>query len=376
MRQNKVQVNSLTSLRGIAALVVLWAHTSGYYVRPEWLDFLIAYTPIKLLLDSGVAVNLFFVLSGFVLSINFFGKNISNQNYEIETFFLSRIIRICFPYWLILALSWLAYHYLFLPIETTPASQAYKLWQPTVDSKQFLLDALMFKANNAFFFIPQAWTLAIELKISLLMPLFIFIARRGLFALWVFTLSLVLIFKLPHYVFNFCFGVMLAYYYEELVITVAKLSLISKLLIVIVSSYICSIPALLKLNYHEYIYLGVFTHAVGSSGLLIAALSFKRILETPLLMRLGTISYSLYLTHMLVIWLITPRFVFMLNSFEINNGLIKLYLFIFTTIVSLLVANITYIFIEAPSLRLGRLLLNICSSIMSAKYISKKFQNT
>ncbi len=366
MGNNKIHVDCLTSLRGLAALVVVLAHTTGYYQRPDWLDLLIHYTPIKLLLDSGVAVNLFFVLSGFVLSVNYVGKKNNNNPQNINIYCLYRVIRICFPYWAILLLSYLAHNYLFSPIPTNPSSNAYILWESTSNFKQFILDAALVKANHPFYFVPQAWTLAVELKISLLMPLFIYFANRSRVELCIFTLALLTIFKLPHYVFNFCFGVIIAYHYKFLATSLPKIPAGSKIFLLILSSYICSIPAILKLNYHEYIYLGVLTHAIGTSILLLAAISFKNFLEHRYLIYLGKISYSLYLTHMLVILLVTPRFIYMLNQYHIDGISAKISAIVLTVVVSLICAHYTYRIIEAPVITLGKSIITLYQSIINS----------
>lgn len=78
------KIDAFDSLRGIAALVVVLVHVlltfwPGFYYRtgpawddaPEWLR-LVNRGTIKFLLNGDVAVSLFYVLSGFVLSIGFF----------------------------------------------------------------------------------------------------------------------------------------------------------------------------------------------------------------------------------------------------------------------------------------------------------------
>jgi len=80
----------LESLRGIAALVVVFAHYAvGFYPALFWpgadhahtagnVEFLIAGTPLNVLYNGDFSVSIFFVLSGFVLSYKFFKDRTSD----------------------------------------------------------------------------------------------------------------------------------------------------------------------------------------------------------------------------------------------------------------------------------------------------------
>lgn len=362
-------------MRGLAALNVLLAHTTGYFTRPAWLEFLVDYTPVKLLLDSGLAVNLFFVLSGVVLSINFLADaNNRNTptNYRFDFYFFQRLIRIFFPFWAILFISSLAHEYFYSCILTDPQNLACHLWEKDLSVKSLLLEASLVKANFSYYLIPQAWTLAIELKVSLLMPIFIYFANRSHLWLFVFCLSCTLIFKLPHYVFNFYCGVLIAKHYFQ----INQIMLGSKKWVSLISLLggvlFCCLPKLLGYNYHEYIYFGVFCYSVGCSLILISALAYRKILDHASLIYLGKMSYSLYLTHMLIILLFSSRFLSLINSFHITGMLAKISVIVVSVFVALLVAACTYEFIEKPLLNLGKKCLHLYSrSIFCKLYLNE-----
>jgi peptidoglycan/LPS O-acetylase OafA/YrhL len=365
-----VYINGLTSLRGIAALVVLWSHARGYFFRPwpEWIDFCVTYTPLRLLLDTGMAINLFFVLSGFVLSINMFSRE---KNFRIDTYAIYRIIRICFPFWAILIFSYFAHEYLHVVYNIDPFSYADELWAKEITWKDFANEASFFKLNYPFYLVPQAWTLAIELKLSLLVPLLVYFAARSNFELLIFTLFCVIIFKLPHYVFNFCCGVFVAKYYSDIKVYISNCSIYKIIALIVAGSYISAIPGLLHINFFENIYLGVSTHAIGAMLILIAALGCEKILMLPVLQFIGKISYSLYLSHMLIFWIAAPRFIAILNQLHTHATVTKLLTFIFITTSALAFATVFYYFVEKPLLSLGKKILAFYEQFISNKQLKK-----
>jgi peptidoglycan/LPS O-acetylase OafA/YrhL len=92
----------LDGLRGIAVLLVLWAHVSpftpGY---PQWLLRLRFYH------DPGIqGVDLFFVLSGFLITRILLAER--EQGRPVRWFLLRRVLRIFPIYYLLLAIVWFA----------------------------------------------------------------------------------------------------------------------------------------------------------------------------------------------------------------------------------------------------------------------------
>lgn len=90
----------LDGLRGIAVLLVLWAHinpaTPGY---PEWL------VKARFLHDPGIqGVDLFFVLSGFLITRILLVER--RQAIPVRWFLLRRVLRIFPVYYLLLAIVW------------------------------------------------------------------------------------------------------------------------------------------------------------------------------------------------------------------------------------------------------------------------------
>jgi peptidoglycan/LPS O-acetylase OafA/YrhL len=83
----------LDSLRGLAALAVVLSHFTGVYLNTRHYTVFLYKFPMRILLDGRAAVILFFLLSGFVLSLPY-----RQRGLEYGTFLVRRICRIYLPY--------------------------------------------------------------------------------------------------------------------------------------------------------------------------------------------------------------------------------------------------------------------------------------
>jgi len=82
----------LDSLRGLAALTVVFCHFVTAYLNGPPFAFLNKF-PVRVLLDGHEAVMLFFLLSGFVLSLPYRQRGV-----EYGSFLVRRVCRIYLPY--------------------------------------------------------------------------------------------------------------------------------------------------------------------------------------------------------------------------------------------------------------------------------------
>lgn len=81
------RIDYLDSVRGIAALAVVLDHVAGTLVLPSWAVLLLHYSPMRLMVAGWPAVALFFVLSGMVLFIHLDVEQINYRSYLIRRFF-------------------------------------------------------------------------------------------------------------------------------------------------------------------------------------------------------------------------------------------------------------------------------------------------
>ena len=99
------RVVALDGLRGIAAVIVIFGHTFNAIDLPMSVRLAIVQSPVALLLSSTGAVQLFFVLSGYVLA-----SSLSRARgwTDVVQFLVKRVFRIHPPYVFALLFAWCA----------------------------------------------------------------------------------------------------------------------------------------------------------------------------------------------------------------------------------------------------------------------------
>lgn len=157
---------AVNGLRGIACLSVFYMHALSGYTLPGYLGFDLGGLSISLghiLSSAWFGVNLFFVLSGFVLYLPF----ADGKTLHVPEFFWRRFLRLMPLYYLVT----LACIVVFRP----PLTNSDNLW--------LLLNTLV----GTFFFVPSAgevpgnsplWSISIEIWLSAALPLLIWSRRR------------------------------------------------------------------------------------------------------------------------------------------------------------------------------------------------------
>ena len=148
-------LHQLTGLRLFAALAVYFSHVAAPAGSPDWL---------RALQKSGYAgVTFFFVLSGFVLALNYFDTLRTPR--QVRSYVAARIARV-FPLYLV-ALAWPAVH----------------LWASGKLPEWHLLQKVLgIQAWNpdlhvAFGFLGPAWSISVELFLYATLPLLVPLVR-------------------------------------------------------------------------------------------------------------------------------------------------------------------------------------------------------
>ncbi len=295
------------SLRGIAALLVV-----AHHVRLMQHGYLLPWYLVPFFSGSQ-AVVLFFVLSGYVLSLpSWRGKHV-----PFPTYALRRCVRIYLPFAaaaLVSITGALLFHGYHLPL--THAYQ--EVWHTPVTARTIVAQLLMwpFAIFNLSF-----WSLRYEMQLSLLMPGIVWLLRRfppylvlGTSLLFGFA-SIGLITRLDRFHLAgqtvqigslFVLGAVLAREQAKLSSVVRRFGAGGWALLA------CSL--LLYFNYPARLPPGrlqavladrsMLTSAVGASGILVCALTlpaFSSSLRAGATEYLGRISYSLYLIHSVII---------------------------------------------------------------------------
>ena len=299
------RIAELDGLRGIAILLVL----SFHYINNQLVhsDSMPGKLLSRLTMFGWVGVDLFFVLSGFLIGSILIANRTSKKYFS--TFFIRRVARIIPNYFLLVGL--------FLLILSIPAfsnnyfltgNQVLPLWSYFLIIQNFYMAAVDSLGNTAM---SVTWSIGIEEQFYILFPFVVyFLKKKWLPYFLVLVIIAASVIRLqydtwvPTYVLlgsrmdALAFGVLIAYYYQ-------KLNFIQ-----FVQTYKVIFLGLLGLNvlicaalYYWLGDLGPIKHTLFSfifSILVVFALGLKntwysRLLTNRTLMWVGTLSYSLYL---------------------------------------------------------------------------------
>ncbi|HEX3373232.1 MAG TPA: acyltransferase [Edaphobacter sp.] len=357
----------LDSLRGLAALTVVFHHFSRL-CSPQT-TYVIDRTPLRLLVAGHQAVILFFLLSGFVLTLPY--KKNGSLNYG--PFLLKRVCRIYLPYLGALAFAVLCdlhfsdhSHYDNYWIDWT--------WSARVTTR-LVLQHILFLGNYDWSqFNTAFWSLVYEMRISLAFP-FLALAVLRLRSLWIalaaavlslsfFPLAMILSSTLPftnrtaainttltlHYAAFFLMGSLVAKHLDAINRSYARLSALQAGVIAVVSLALYAFANASSLTQRFSIPADLYDWgaAAGAAALLVFAMNsrpFHTFLTTRPVHHLGQISYSLYLVHGTTLFVLIHTFLGRVSM----SRLLLIYLF-----ATLLIAEIFHRLIEHPAMLLGR----------------------
>lgn len=356
----------LDSLRGLAALVVFSSHSFLLLPQlPPWLAALLT-TPLALFLLGGhQAVLLFFLLSGFVLYLPYTRATPAPAPYL--PFAGKRICRIYLPYFASVLAVFALYCLTFLPFGPPHDISIFYSWR-TLSHREIgtlLIEHVLFLGSfHREYWNSATWSLAEELRISLIFPLLAaYLRRRGwrvalvsaMLASALTSVGIRLVhhrFPLAtvHYAALFVLGATLCAHHPTLIALWQRLGRPLQLLLSLVCVAIAAHPTLIVAPHPILLpeEAADWIMALACSVLLIASIShtwFSRLLRHPHMERLGRISYSFYLLHLP--WLLTLATLFW-------NRLPHALLFALAFLLTLLTSELFYLHVERPSIALGK----------------------
>jgi len=347
--------DQLDALRGLAALSVVIHHSvltlpvflsAHYHEAVSPLILALTNSPLHIFWAGREAVILFFMLSGFVLSLSYLEYN--ERPYKI--FILKRICRLYIPYIVSILLSTILL-YLFTPhSEITASSQWFKdMWNHIPLANDWKKLIFMLDVHSTHNINTVVWSLVYEMQISIIFPVFALMIRKWN---WKVCFVIALIFSVLHasilrYLSFFIFGALIASKRSVFVIYLNNrswlsiISLISIGMIFYLHEWLFYMPSL-KSHMKDTI------TGVGAAMFIILAIGnyrLEHILHRPYLLYLGRISYSLYLVHAIVL---------LVTVYLLNNILVLPYIVIMIPFLSLIVAHYFYKIVEFPSINLGK----------------------
>jgi peptidoglycan/LPS O-acetylase OafA/YrhL len=329
---------------------------------------------------------MFFVLSGYLLSRPYFISNQPNQlprKLYPPTFYLRRFTRIWLPWFFAFCLSALAQAFLFRDWATAPVQSDWSraFWHAPLTFENTLRQCVFMMHDPKVQLIMQDWSLGLELQVSILLPLFIFLGAIGSSWSLLAILILMVVFEPTGSYCSFILGVLLAKHGDPVVQSLRprpmsiKIGLLMLGIIFYEGPHFCDWLQghLLYESPHfgdwlrghaggglRHFDVGTYFSAATGPGcvlILLSSLSSRRIqavLHLPPLIFLGRISYSVYLLQFIVILCLLPPWIHLLNSWGIHRT-IWLFPLNFIASVSLTVglSALNYQWIEKPCIELG-----------------------
>jgi peptidoglycan/LPS O-acetylase OafA/YrhL len=173
-RSPPLRLPQLDGLRGVAAFIVVLHH--AYLCMPEndparrWLA---ERDCARILALGRPAVILFFVLSGFVLTMSLSGSRLSWPTYALR-----RGVRLLPPFWVAVALSFVASAMTTRRASPSLSSWFNQQWAHSIPSGDLVgsISLLANSGNNRLDHV--VWSLVHEFRLSLVLPVFVLAARR------------------------------------------------------------------------------------------------------------------------------------------------------------------------------------------------------
>ncbi|SUX91575.1 Acyltransferase family [Citrobacter koseri] len=343
-------LKGLQYLRGIAAVMVVLLHA-----RISVNHYLVAISERQLLFPENhwaafgrFGVDIFFVISGFVISITLFKLNMDSMS-DIRKFIRKRIIRVAPLFWVCLIT------YIITMYFTNPRASfdALKIFTGAVF--QFYSDA----RGNPSTYYGVSWTLNYEMLFYMSVGMFVIIFRKywaaSVSVLFLCTSYLFYVYGkdmnvVQKFVFNpitleFILGVLVAHIYNR---NVRINPFIGVPLIVVCFLYIYYIPVRGLSDW----YIGRTINAAIPAAIIVMCivnLEFKNFIANKILMAVGDSSYSLYLVHSIIfIWL---NYIFVSLEIKASSGVEVYAYFLFIVMMSILLSVIINIKIEKPMLK-------------------------
>ncbi|ATG91022.1 acyltransferase family protein [Methylomonas koyamae] len=369
---NNNHVAYLDSIRGLAAMAVITEHyiiAYGLPCRDALCKRVLDMPPFNFWWDGGAAVSMFFVLSGMVLSLKYFrlGCHPDPQHFNLVNYTLNRLFRLWPPYLVVLGLS--AALYLaatdvpFTDNALPPSSWLTDTWRANpLSAKDMLREAVLLKLPENVVLLPQAWTLTIELALSLLLPVGLLLVERGAVWLVFFACLVVSLLGVSAFLLHFLLGLLIARNYRAIAGYFKTRVLRRRLLLLIGFALYTSGGLNQNSQIPESILWAI--SGLGAGVLLtfaVASTRLQALLSLPLLRQIGRVSYSAYLIHMLVLLCVTPRILHGMQAVTGNRSLLWLEGYGLSVAVVLLLSWACYYLLEVPSIALGRRTIGLFS---------------
>ena len=359
---SQTKLYGLDHLRTLAITLVLVYHYGRIFPHPEWTN---TYSKF-----GWTGVDLFFVLSGYLIASQLFATMANGQKIAIRTFYLKRFFRI-FPAYILVVILYFSFPFIREREALSP------LWKYLTFTQNLGLDL---RTHGTF---SHAWSLCIEEQFYLIFPLIILLLdtkkvfKKGYFVLiGLFVAGFIIrmynhlhfvtpvlgtddsgiIWHIWIYYPTYCrldgllVGVAVAALFSFFPLVKARLNKHGNALLIL-SLFILSIAYFVCLDEESFMgsVFGFPLVSIGYGFMVAGAVSessFLFKLQSALTAKIATLSYSLYLVHKFVIHLAQQK----LAAWGVDNK--SNFMLLLCMLICVLVALIMNKIIEKPCLRL------------------------
>lgn len=353
-RRVTASTNYLPEIDGLRFLAVFWVvvvmHSVNYMNAKFYNAQLINKEYWKwFMLEGTHGMYLFFMISGFILSLPFAKWHLQNEErVNLKRYYIRRLVRLEPPYIIALILFFLAHAFIL---------KRYSLDQllPSLFASTFYLHDLIYNQHSLI--MPVAWSLEIEVQFYILAPLFCLIfqikrvlIRRSLFILLIISGALYFsyapryenILRFAHYFFT---GMLLA----DLNVTKDEeathswkgfsTGIIALVLLFVFPSKYVFPQLLIKLALLFILFYQVLFNK-----------QFKDMFSVKWVTIIGGMCYSIYLLHFGILSCFGVIGLSVINAFDINYA--PIFLLAITFLILVISASYFY-YVEKPFMKLG-----------------------
>ena len=323
----------INSARGIAILMVIIVHTSQLYIFKNIF--------VKLLFDYGqMGVQLFFIASAYTLCLS--AEKRINEKSAIKNFYIRRFFRI-FPVYYLGIILYFILNFYFKDVGNYTTKNIF--------SNVFFIHGIVPSANNTI--VPGGWSIGAEILFYLIFP----VLHKFFFA-GHFILKFIILTSICYFIIFFFFIHIKnnSFWYFNIILQLPvflsgilyykfQKRVTLSLAILIFSTFTI---ASFYFWYKEYFLIVPLVSAISFCGLI--KILEKTFLDLKVLQKIGIVSYSMYITHFVLVFYLLP-----ITS---NFGYMLLY-FIFTVCVCYPFALILEKYLEKPFIKLGNKIIKL-----------------
>ena len=350
-------ISHLQSLRGIAAMIIVLHHQKSLSSLLAENDFMA---------NSDLAVDFFFVLSGFVIALNY--KNILFSQSILISFIKKRFLRL-YPLHFIMLIIYLILEFLKYQFEKETGFEANEPAFSTSNLSSFVSNLFLLQGliDPELSYNEVSWSISFEFYTYILFAFFVFFIRNKIIY---FSLISLITFVSLFYVYKL--GLMdesnrlgylrcsYSFFLGSLIYSInnkirnINLSILEIPIFLITIYLFCYIPDTTFMPLIFAILILILNQTTNRSFI-------KILLNNKILIFLGKISYSIYMIHYLVIWINiqTLRFILGVET-EIRNNYTYLKLsnmestlfILFTVSIVIIFSTISYNLIEKRYLKI------------------------